>query len=211
VLVDGAQSVQHIAHDVQAMGADFYAFSGHKMYGPMGVGVLYGKREWLEKMPPFLSGGEMIDQVTSTKVTFNILPYKFEAGTPNVAGVIGLGAAIDYINQFDFAQLQAYEDDLLAYGLELLRGIEGLNVYGNPKQRSAILPFNVEGIQHYDLGILLDAKGIAVRTGQHCTQPIMDALHIPGTVRASLALYNSREDLEALAHGIERVIHMIRR
>lgn len=211
VLVDGAQSVQHIAHDVQAMGADFYAFSGHKMYGPMGVGVLYGKREWLEKMPPFLSGGEMIDQVTSTKVTFNILPYKFEAGTPNVAGVIGLGAAIDYINQFDFAQLQAYEDDLLAYGLELLRGIEGLKVYGNPKQRSAILPFNVEGIQHYDLGILLDAKGIAVRTGQHCTQPIMDALHIPGTVRASLALYNSREDLEALAHGIERVIHMIRR
>lgn len=211
VLVDGAQSVQHIAHDVQAMGADFYAFSGHKMYGPMGVGVLYGKREWLEKMPPFLSGGEMIDQVTSTKVTFNILPYKFEAGTPNVAGVIGLGAAIDYINQFDFTQLQAYEDDLLTYGLELLRGIEGLKVYGNPKQRSAILPFNVEGIQHYDLGILLDAKGIAVRTGQHCTQPIMDALHIPGTVRASLALYNSREDLEALAHGIERVIHMIRR
>jgi cysteine desulfurase/selenocysteine lyase len=211
VLVDGAQSVQHIAHDVQAMGADFYAFSGHKMYAPMGIGVLYGKREWLERMPPFLSGGEMIDEVTPTKVTFNVLPYKFEAGTPNVADVIGLGAAIDYINQFNFAQLQAYEADLLDYGLDLLKAIPGLKVYGNPKHRSAILPFNVEGIQHYDLGILLDTKGIAVRTGQHCTQPIMDALHIAGTVRASLALYNTREDLDALAHGIERVIRMIRR
>ncbi|MDD2522081.1 MAG: cysteine desulfurase [Anaerolineaceae bacterium] len=211
VLVDGAQSVQHIDHDVQAMDADFYAFSGHKIYAPMGVGVLYGKKEWLEKMPPFLSGGEMIDQVTPTKVTFNVLPYKFEAGTPSVADVIGLGAAIDYINQFDFTQLQAYEAELLNYGLGLLQSIPGLEVYANPKHRSAILPFNVEGIQHYDLGVLLDTKGIAVRTGQHCTQPIMDALHIPGTVRASLALYNTREDLDALAHGIERVIRMIRR
>jgi len=211
VLVDGAQAVQHLPHDVQALDADFYAFSGHKMYAPMGVGVLYGKRKWLEEMPPFQSGGEMIDEVTPTKVTFNTLPYKFEAGTPNVADVIGLGAAIDYINQFDFAQLQAYEDALLDYGLNLLRTIPGLKVYGNPKHRSAILPFNVEGIQHYDLGILLDAKGIAVRTGQHCTQPIMDALHIAGTVRASLALYNTHEDLDALAHGIERVIRMIKR
>jgi cysteine desulfurase/selenocysteine lyase len=211
VLVDGAQAIQHLPHDVQALDADFYAFSGHKMYAPMGIGVLYGKREWLEKIPPFQSGGEMIDQVTPTKVTFNVLPYKFEAGTPNVADVIGLGAAIDYINQFDFSQLQAYEADLLNYGLDLLQAIPGLKVYGNPKHRSAILPFNVEGIQHYDLGILLDTKGIAVRTGQHCTQPIMDALHIAGTVRASLALYNTREDLEALAHGIERVIRMIRR
>lgn len=211
VMVDGAQAVQHLSHDVQALDADFYAFSGHKMYGPMGIGVLYGKREWLEKMPPFQSGGEMIDQVTPTKVTFNVLPYKFEAGTPNVADVIGLGAAIDYINQFNFSDLQVYEADLLDYGLDLLRAIPGLKVYGNPKHRSAILPFNVEGIQHYDLGILLDSKGIAVRTGQHCTQPIMDALHIAGTVRASLALYNTRQDLEALAHGIERVIRMIRR
>lgn len=211
ILVDGAQAIQHLPHDVQALDADFYAFSGHKMYAPMGIGVLYGKREWLERMPPFLSGGEMIDEVTPTKVTFNVLPYKFEAGTPNVADVIGLGAAIDYINQFNFAQLQAYEADLLDYGLDLLKAIPGLKVYGNPKHRSAILPFNVEGIQHYDLGILLDTKGIAVRTGQHCTQPIMDALHIAGTVRASLALYNTGEDLDALAHGIERVIRMIRR
>ena len=211
VLVDGAQAVQHMSHDVKVLDADFYAFSGHKMYAPMGVGVLYGKRKWLEEMPPFQSGGEMIDDVTPNRVTFNVLPYKFEAGTPRVADVSGLGAAIDYINQFDFAKLQAYETDLLDYGLDLLRTIPGLKVYGNPKHRSAILPFNVEGIQHYDLGILLDAKGIAVRTGQHCTQPIMDALHIPGTVRASLALYNTREDLDALAHGIERVIRMIKR
>lgn len=181
------------------------------MYAPMGIGVLYGKREWLEKMPPFQSGGEMIDQVTPTEVTFNVLPYKFEAGTPNVADAIGLGAAIDYINQFDFTQLQAYEKDLLAYGLDFLKSIPGIKIYGNPVHRSAIMPFNVEGIQHYDLGILLDTKGIAVRTGQHCTQPIMDALHIPGTVRASVALYNNREDLDALAHGIERVMRMIRR
>lgn len=211
VLVDGAQAIQHLPHDVQGLDADFYAFSGHKMYAPMGIGVLYGKKEWLEKMPPFQSGGEMIDQVTPTKVTFNVLPYKFEAGTPNVADVIGLGAAIDYINQFDFAELQAYEADLLDYGLDLLKAIPGMKIYGNPKHRSAILPFNVEGIQHYDLGILLDSKGIAVRTGQHCTQPVMDALHIAGTVRASMALYNTRADLEALAHGIERVIRMIKR
>ncbi len=211
VLVDGAQAVQHTVHDVQAMDADFYAFSGHKMYAPMGVGVLYAKRKWLEKLPPFLSGGEMIDQVTPEKVTFNVLPYKFEAGTPNVADVIGLGAAIDYLNQFDFAELEAYEDELLEYGLGLLSEIPGLKVYGNPKKRSAILPFNVEGIQHYDMGILLDSKGIAVRTGQHCTQPVMDALHITGTVRASLALYNNHADLEALARGVARVIRLLKR
>lgn len=211
ILVDGAQAVQHMPHDVQALDADFYAFSGHKMYAPMGVGVLYGKREWLEKMPPFQSGGEMIDEVTPTRITFNVLPYKFEAGTPNVADVIGLGAAIDYINQFDFAELEAYENDLLTYGLGLLREIPGMKVYGNPKHRSAILPFNVEGIQHYDMGVLLDTKAIAVRTGQHCTQPIMDALHLAGTVRASLALYNTRADLDALARGVERVIRMIKR
>ncbi len=211
VLVDAAQSVQHTLHDVQLMDADFYAFSGHKFYAPMGVGVLYAKEKWLEQLPPFLSGGEMIDQVTPEKITFNVLPYKFEAGTPNVADVIGLGAAIDYINQFDFQELQAYEEDLLDFGEELLSTIPGLKLYGNPKRRSAILPFNVEGIQHYDMGVLLDTKGIAVRTGQHCTQPIMDALQVPGTVRASLALYNTREDLEKLARGIERVIRMIRK
>ena len=212
VLVDAAQSVQHLAaRDVQALDADFYAFSGHKMYAPMGIGVLYAKESWLEKLPPFLYGGEMIDQVSSTRVTFARLPYKFEAGTPNVEGAVGLGAAVDYLRRFDPLELQAYEEDLLAYGIEQLRAIPGLTLYGNPRHRSSILPFNVEGIQHYDMGILLDTSGVAVRTGQHCTQPIMDALSISGTVRASLALYNNRDDIDALTRGIWRVMKMLRR
>jgi len=212
VLVDAAQAVQHLPeHDVQALDADFYAFSGHKMYAPMGIGVLYGKEKWLEQMPPYQSGGEMIDQVTSQLITFAALPQKFEAGTPNVADAIGLGAAVDYLSQFDPLELQAYEEELLAYGVEQLRAIPGLTLYGNPRKRSSILPFNVEGIQHYDMGILLDNYGIAVRTGQHCTQPIMDALHISGTVRASLALYNTREDIDALVQGIHRVLKMLKR
>lgn len=212
VLVDAAQSVQHLAaRDVQALDADFYAFSGHKIYGPMGIGVLYAKESWLEKLPPFLYGGEMIDQVTSTRVTFAEIPYKFEAGTPNVEGAVGLGAALDYLQRFDPQELQAYEEDLLAYGIEQLRAIPGLTLYGNPRHRSSILPFNVEGIQHYDMGILLDTSGVAVRTGQHCTQPIMDALSISGTVRASLALYNNRDDIDALTRAIWRVIKMLRR
>ena len=212
VLVDAAQAVQHLPeHDVQALDADFYAFSGHKMYAPMGIGVLYGKEKWLEQMPPYQSGGEMIDQVTSQLITFAALPYKFEAGTPNVADAIGLGAAVDYLSQFEPFELQAYEEELLVYGVEQLRAIPGLTLYGNPRKRSSILPFNVEGIQHYDMGILLDNYGIAVRTGQHCTQPIMDALHISGTVRASLALYNTREDIDALVQGIHRVLKMLKR
>ena len=212
VLVDAAQSVQHLtARDVQALDADFYAFSGHKMYAPMGIGVLYAKESWLEKLPPYQFGGEMIDQVSSTRVTFTQLPHKFEAGTPNVEGAVGLGAAVDYLNQFDPLELQAYEEDLLAYGSEQLRAIPGLTLYGNPRHRSSILPFNVEGIQHYDMGILLDTQGIAVRTGQHCTQPIMDALSITGTVRASLGLYNNREDIDALTRGIRRVMKLLRK
>ena len=212
VLVDAAQAVQHLPeHDVQALDADFYAFSGHKMYAPMGIGVLYGKEKWLAQMPPYQSGGEMIDQVTSQLITFAALPQKFEAGTPNVADAIGLGAAVDYLSQFDPLELQAYEEELLAYSVEQLRAIPGLTLYGNPRKRSSILPFNVEGIQHYDMGILLDNYGIAVRTGQHCTQPIMDALHISGTVRASLALYNTREDIDALVQGIQRVLKMLKR
>lgn len=211
VLVDAAQSVQHIAHDVQSMDADFYVFSGHKMYGPMGIGIFYGKEKWLEVLPPFLSGGEMIDIVTPEKVTFNVLPFKFEAGTPSVAQAIGLGVAVDYLQQFDSLELQKYEEDLLAYGLNLLAEIPDLVIYGNPKHRSGILPFNVNGIQHYDMGVLLDTMGIAVRTGQHCTQPIMDALHISGTVRASLALYNDRADMDRLAYGIKRAIKMLKR
>ncbi len=211
VLVDAAQSVQHLAHDVRGLDADFYVFSGHKMYGPMGIGIFYGKEKWLEALPPFLSGGEMIDTVTPEKVTFNVLPYKFEAGTPSVAQAIGLGAAVDYLQQFDQQELQKYEEDLLAYGLSLLNEIPDLIIYGSPEHRSGILPFNVNGIQHYDMGVLLDSMGIAVRTGQHCTQPVMDALHISGTVRASLALYNDPEDLEKLASGIRRVIKMLKR
>ncbi|HAE84891.1 MAG TPA: cysteine desulfurase CsdA [Anaerolineaceae bacterium] len=212
VLVDAAQAVQHIPeHDVQDLDADFYAFSGHKMYGPMGIGVLYGKEKWLEQMPPYQSGGEMIDQVTSKLITFAALPQKFEAGTPNVADAIGLGAAIDYLSQFDMFELQAYEDELLTYAIEQLRRIPGLTLYGKPSRRASILPFNVEGIQHYDMGILLDNFGIAVRTGQHCTQPIMDALHISGTVRASLALYNIHEEIDALVQGVQRVIKMLKR
>lgn len=211
VLVDAAQAVQHLAHDVRSLDADFYVFSGHKMYGPMGIGVFYGKERWLEALPPFLSGGEMIDTVTPEKVTFNVLPFKFEAGTPNVADAIGLGVAVDYLQQFDQLELQKYEEDLLAYGLNLLAEIPDLVVYGTPAQRSSILPFNVNGIQHYDMGVLLDTMGIAVRTGQHCTQPIMDALHISGTVRASLALYNDRADLEKLANGVKRAIKMLKR
>lgn len=211
VLVDAAQAVQHLAHDVRSLDADFYVFSGHKMYGPMGIGVFYGKERWLEALPPFLSGGEMIDTVTPEKVTFNVLPFKFEAGTPNVADAIGLGVAVDYLQQFDQLELQKYEEDLLAYGLNLLAEIPDLVVYGAPAQRSSILPFNVNGIQHYDMGVLLDTMGIAVRTGQHCTQPIMDALHISGTVRASLALYNDRADLEKLAYGVKRAIKMLKR
>ncbi len=211
VLVDGAQSVQHIGHDVQDLDADFYAFSGHKIYAPMGIGVLYGKEKLLEAMPPFLSGGEMIDVVTPEKITWNVLPYKFEAGTPYVPGPIGLAAALDYLKAFDEAELHAHEDALLAYGMKRLQEIPGLKLYGNPKQRSSILPFNIEGVQHYDLGILLDARGIAVRTGQHCTQPIMDALGVAGTVRASLALYSTKEDIDALVEGILRVLKILRR
>jgi len=211
VLVDGAQGVQHMEHDVQKMDCDFYTFSSHKMYGPMGIGVLYGKEKWLEAMPPFLSGGEMIDSVTATGVTFNVLPFKFEAGTPYVAGPIGLGAAIDYLESFDLSELQAHEDGLLQYGLEQLADIPSVVVYGNPKHRSCIIPFNIEGVNAYDVGVLLDTQGVAVRTGQHCTQPIMDALHIPGTVRASLAIYSNQEDVDALIKGIRRVLKMLKR
>lgn len=211
VLVDAAQSVHHIDHDVRALDADFYAFSSHKMYGPTGIGVLYGKESWLEKLPPYQSGGEMIDSVSLEHTTYNQLPFKFEAGTPHIEGPIGLSTAIDYLKEFDSLQLRAYEEDLLDYGVERLTSIPGLTLYGNPKKRSSILPFNIQGIQHYDLGSLLDAFGIAVRTGQHCTQPIMDRLGIPGNVRASLALYNSKADIDALIDGIMRARKILRK
>lgn len=209
VLVDAAQSVQHIEHDVQALDADFYAFSGHKIYGPTGIGVLYGKEEWLEAMPPYQSGGEMIDLVTIEKTTYNKLPFKFEAGTPNIVGPIGLAAAIAYLNALSFEEIMAHEDEVLEYGRGQLNQIDGLTIYGNSQRRTSILAFNIEGIHHYDLGTLLDTRGVAVRTGHHCTQPIMTALGIEGTVRASLALYNTKDDIDALVSGIQAAVKML--
>ena len=209
VLVDAAQSVQHIEHDVQALDADFYAFSGHKIYGPTGIGVLYGKEKWLDAMPPYQGGGEMIDLVTEEKTTYNKLPFKFEAGTPNIVGPIGLAAAIDYLNGFDFAEIRAHEDEVLEYGREKLLEIPGLTLYGNSEHRTSILAFNIQGIHNFDLGTLLDTQGVAVRTGHHCTQPIMTALGIDGTVRASLALYNTMADIDALETAIYKVRKML--
>jgi cysteine desulfurase/selenocysteine lyase len=211
VLVDGAQSVQHVEHDVRAMDADFYAFSGHKIYGPTGIGVLYGKEKWLDAMPPYQGGGEMIDLVTVERTTYNKLPFKFEAGTPNIVGPIGLAAAIDYLDQFDFAEIRAHEDEVLEYGRERLSEVPGLELYGDSQHRTSILPFNINGIHHYDLGILLDTQGVAVRTGHHCTQPIMTALGVEGTVRASLALYNTKAEIDALIEAIYKVRKMLGR
>jgi cysteine desulfurase / selenocysteine lyase len=211
VLVDAAQSVQHIDHDVQALDADFYAFSGHKIYGPTGIGVLYGKEKWLNAMPPYQGGGEMIDLVTIEKTTYNTLPFKFEAGTPNIVGPIGLAAALNYLNSMDFNEIVAHEDNVLNYGREQLTQIDGLKFYGNAKHRTSILAFNIDGVHHYDLGTLLDTHGIAVRTGHHCTQPIMQALGVEGTVRASMALYNTREDIDALVLSIHKVLKLLGR
>ena len=211
VLVDAAQAVQHIDHDVQALDADFYAFSGHKIYGPTGIGVLYGKEKWLDAMPPYQGGGEMIDLVTIEKTTYNKLPFKFEAGTPNIVGPIGLAVAMDYLNSLDSTDIMAHEDDALNYGREQLLLIDGLKIYGNAKHRTSILAFNIDGVHHYDLGTLLDTHGVAVRTGHHCTQPIMQALGIEGTVRASLALYNNREDIDALVLSIHKVLKLLGR
>jgi cysteine desulfurase/selenocysteine lyase len=209
VLVDAAQSVQHIEHDVQALDADFYAFSGHKCYGPTGIGVLYGKEEWMNALPPYQGGGEMIDQVTIERTTYSQLPFKFEAGTPNIVGPIGLAAALDYINSLGFDAIMAHEADVLEYGRQKLLEIDGLTLYGNAKERTSILAFNIQGIHHYDLGTLLDTQGVAVRTGHHCTQPIMTTLGVEGTVRASLALYNTREDIDALVAAIHTVRKML--
>lgn len=211
VLVDAAQSVQHVEHDVQALDADFYAFSGHKIYGPTGIGVLYGKEKWLNAMPPYQGGGEMIDLVTVERTTYNKLPFKFEAGTPNIVGPIGLAAAIDYLDQFDFAEIRAHEDEVLEYGRERLSEVPGLTLYGDSQHRTSILSFNINGIHHYDLGILLDTQGVAVRTGHHCTQPSMTALGIEGTVRASLAVYNTRAEMDALIEAIYKVRKMLGR
>ncbi|WGK66007.1 aminotransferase class V-fold PLP-dependent enzyme [Croceiramulus getboli] len=209
VLVDGAQAAPHIKADVQALDVDFYVVSAHKMCGPTGVGILYGKASWLEKLPPYQGGGEMIDQVTFEKTTYAGLPHKFEAGTPNICGGIATGAAIDYLNAIGFDTLAAYEAELLEYGTEQLSKIEGLKIYGEAAEKTAVISFNVGNLHPYDIGTLLDKMGIAVRTGHHCAQPIMDFFKIPGTVRASFAFYNTKAEIDALVQGVQRAVNML--
>ena len=208
VLLDGAQSVQHLPIDVRGLGCDFFAFSGHKLYGPTGIGVLYGRAELLDSMPPYQGGGEMIKSVTFEKTIYNDLPHKFEAGTPDIAGAIGLGAAIDYVSNLGMGNIQAYEHELLEYGTECLSSIEGLSIIGTAKEKGAVLSFVMEGIHPHDIGTILDMEGIAVRTGHHCAQPVMDRFEIPATARASLGLYNTKEEIDALVKGIDRAIEV---
>ena len=209
VLVDGAQSAPHFKVDVQAMDCDFFAFSGHKMYGPTGIGVLYGKEEWLEKLPPYQGGGEMIDKVTWEKTTFERLPFKFEAGTPDYVATHGLARAVEYIESLGFDAIQQHEQELTRYCMEQLMTIEGMHIYGpGAESRDAVVSFNVGDIHHLDMGTLLDRLGIAVRTGHHCAQPLMDRLGISGTVRASFALYNTKAEIDTLVAGIRRVSQM---
>ena len=210
VLVDGAQSAPHMKIDVKAMDCDFFAFSGHKMYGPTGIGVLYGKEEWLEKLPPYQGGGEMIDKVTWEKTTFERLPFKFEAGTPDYVATHGLATAIDYMESLGLDAIQRHEQELTRYCMEQLQTIDGMRIYGpmDASKKDAVVSFNVGTIHHLDMGTLLDRLGIAVRTGHHCAQPLMDRLAISGTVRASFALYNTKEEIDTLVAGIRRVSQM---
>ena len=207
VLVDGAQSAPHFAVDMQKLDCDFFAFSGHKMYGPTGVGVLYGKEEWLDRLPPYQGGGEMIDKVSFEQTTFNELPYKFEAGTPDYVATHGLATAINYLQAIGLDDIHAHEQTLARYAIEQLSQIEGIKIYGGIRGE-AVVSFNVADIHHLDLGTLLDRLGIAVRTGHHCAQPLMDRLQILGTVRASFALYNTRDEVDALVEGLRRVVKM---
>lgn len=210
VLIDAAQSVQHMTLDVQKMDCDFLVFSGHKVYGPNGVGVLYGKEKWLNQMPPYQGGGEMIKMVSFKETTFNELPFKFEAGTPDYPGVIALATALKYIKNIGLDSIKAYEDELLRYCTDELLKIEGLRIYGTSDKKSSVISFLVDNIHHYDMGMLLDKMGIAVRTGHHCAQPLMDELGIDGTVRASLAFYNTKEEIDQLVIGVKKVASMFR-
>lgn len=209
VLVDGAQAVSHLTVDVQALGCDFYCFSGHKMYGPMGVGVMYGREEILSELPPYQGGGEMIENVTFERTTYNQLPFKFEAGTPSVGDVIGLGEAISFMQEVGIANIAAHEGELLRYATECLLQIPGVRIYGTAPGKTSVLSFLVGDAHPYDVGTLLDQLGIAVRTGHHCTQPIMDRYGIPGTVRASFAVYNTREEVDAFIAALQRVLPML--
>lgn len=209
-LVDGAQAAPHMKIDVQELDCDFYVFSGHKVYGPTGIGVLYGKARLLEDMPPYQGGGDMIQSVTFEKTTYNAPPYRFEAGTPNIEGVVGLAAAIDYLSDLDPDNVAAYESELLAYATERLSRVDGLRIIGTAREKTAVLSFVLDGVHPHDVGTVLDGEGIAVRTGHHCAQPVMERFGIPATTRASLAFYNTREEIDALAAGIERVKEMFR-
>jgi cysteine desulfurase/selenocysteine lyase len=210
VLVDGAQACGHIKPDLQKLDVDFYTVSAHKLCGPTGIGMLYGKEKWLNKLPPYQGGGEMIDQVTFEKTTYADLPHKFEAGTPNICGGIAFGAALDYMNAIGFEAIGSYEDELLQYATEQLTQIEGLRIYGDNKQKTAVISFNIDSIHPYDVGTLLDKMGIAVRTGHHCAQPIMDYYNIPGTIRASFAFYNTKDEVDSFVNGVQRAVAMLR-
>ena len=210
VMVDGCQGVVHGGVDVEALDCDFYAFSGHKLYGPTGIGVLYGKQELLEQMPPFLCGGDMVDRVSFERTTYAPLPLKYEAGTANFIGAIGLGEAIEYLRGFDLHEVEEYERDLTRYAEEQLRCIDGLRIYGSTEDKCSIISFNVEGVHHYDLGMILDKLGIAIRTGQHCAEPVMTHYGVTGMCRASIAMYNTREEMDALVRGVERAVRMLR-
>jgi cysteine desulfurase / selenocysteine lyase len=208
VLVDGAQGIQHGIVDVQKMDCDFYVFSGHKIYGPTGIGVLYGKEKWMEELPPYQGGGDMVDKVTFEKTTYNQLPFKFEAGTMNYAGAVGLGTALDYITELGRDEIAERERQLLLYATESISRIDGVTIYGNSERKISTISFLIDGIHQYDAGMILDKLGIAVRTGTHCAQPVMDFFGIDGTVRASMCFYNTKEEIEALVQGIEKVKSM---
>ena len=209
VLIDGAQATPHLRPDVQALNCDFYVFSGHKVCGPTGVGILYGKEEWLRKLPPYQGGGEMIAEVTFEKTTYADLPHKFEAGTPNIEGGIVLGTAIDYMNAIGFDNVAAYEQELLDYGTKRLQEIEGLTIYGTSENKASVISFNIEGIHPYDIGTIIDKLGIAVRTGHHCAQPIMNFFNIPGTIRASFAFYNTKEEIDIFVEAVKKAQMML--
>ena len=209
VLIDGAQAAPHIKADVQALDLDYYVTSAHKLCGPTGVGMLYGKEELLHLLPPYQGGGEMIAEVTFEKTTYADLPHKFEAGTPNIAGGIAFGAALDYMNSLGFDAIAAYEQELLGYGTAQLKAIEGVQIYGEAKDKTAVISFNVKGIHPYDIGSILDKMGIAVRTGHHCAQPIMDYYQIPGTVRASFSFYNTKEEIDQMILALKRAMAML--
>lgn len=209
VLIDGAQAAPHLKADMQALDVDFYTISAHKMCGPTGVGALYGKEHWLNQLPPYQGGGEMIKEVTFEKTTYADLPHKFEAGTPNICGGIAFGVAIDYINAIGLEAIAHYEHELLAYATEQLLAIEGLKIYGTAQNKTSVISFNISGIHPYDIGTILDKMGIAVRTGHHCAQPVMDFFKIPGTVRASISFYNTREEVDVLVKGVRKAKQML--